>query len=789
MDNIRLGNTFEVSWEINQFNGTETVPYDLSGKNLTLILSNALCKTKVDKFSVIGNIISFTFEGKDQKHVGKYSLILIENDGIEGMHVVDVCDAFRLVNRSCETCDDSSSIIDCTHIDFSSTMLSRRGISAYEYAKLNGYEGTEEEYAADCRAIPDLKDEVDSVLDGLGLEDIKRSIAEIGAAVEGKQNTIFDLETIRSGASKGASAIQGVIPNNNNYIAASREGAEIVIFPKTKPITEAGDPTDFKSGIADAYDVKLELEKRDAELAELSAEIKEELNNKIPKNADDYYPKIAVGTADNLSGVDEVASEFNFRRSGGGAITDGVARVQRIKGNSVVWNNMANTKAYENTFTYYDDSLRLVQGHRYFMAREVKGNALWCIPIVGGNQVYKYVATEEQTAIVFTSEYTTDSANTLLYSPGAVGGSCLVDLTKMFGSGNEPNTIDDFYQRMPMGIDLYAYNEGEVISMAASGIKSVGRNQWDEQWKVGRYETDSGVYAPYEDYLCSAHLTRCFGGQQYYVRAPKTILILWYDSDKRYIHTQHSGDKVVTAPSNAAFFNWRSNSKGDIITYNHDICINLYDTEFNGQYAPYMEAREDLSIVAKYFPQGMKSAGSAHDEIRYNKATNKWEKVVRIGEVDLGTIGYSRGKFGDIYAFSCQIPQANKMVGLANMTCGIYVARVVGAAALNNMEMRGDDRVAYPNSLYIRNDAYTDTASFRSAMSGVMLYYELAEPIVTEIEDNDFNLDYKVENGGTEEAIAEGKSSALSADITYGFNAVGLIKQIKAALQAAGIMV
>ena len=262
MDNIRLGNTFEVSWEINQFNGTETVPYDLSGKNLTLILSNALCKTKVDKFSVIGNIISFTFEGKDQKYVGKYSLILIENDGIEGMHVVDVCDAFRLVNRSCETCDDSSSIIDCTHIDFSSTMLSRRGISAYEYAKLNGYEGTEEEYAADCRAIPDLKDEVDSVLDGLGLEDIKRNIAEIGSAVEGKQNTIVDLETIRQGAAKGATAVQNVSSSNTNYATVSREGFEWIITPRTKKISEAGDPFFNSSGIADAYDVKQELVKK-----------------------------------------------------------------------------------------------------------------------------------------------------------------------------------------------------------------------------------------------------------------------------------------------------------------------------------------------------------------------------------------------------------------------------------------------------------------------------------------------------------------------------------------------
>ena len=207
MDNIRLGNTFEVSWAINQFNGTETVPYDLAGKDLTLILANALSKVRVEKFSVIGNIISFTFEGKDQRHAGKYSLILIENNGVDGMHIVDVCDAFRLVNRSCETCDDPSSIVDCTHIDFASTMLSRRGISAYEYAKLNGYEGTEEEYAADCRAIPELKDQVQEIVDKAA-EDIQAAIESFDKTLQGKQDTIEDLETIRSGAARGATAAQ-----------------------------------------------------------------------------------------------------------------------------------------------------------------------------------------------------------------------------------------------------------------------------------------------------------------------------------------------------------------------------------------------------------------------------------------------------------------------------------------------------------------------------------------------------------------------------------------------------
>ena len=47
-----------------------------------------------------------------------------------------------------------------------------------------------------------------------------------------------------------------------------------------------------------------------------------------------------------------------------------------------------------------------------------------------------------------------------------------------------------------------------------------------------------------------------------------------------------------------------------------------------------------------------------------------------------------------------------------------------------------------------------------------MLYYELAEPIVTEIEEN-INLDYPVWNVGTEKADANVPSTPLKADIRY----------------------
>jgi hypothetical protein len=79
--------------------------------------------------------------------------------------------------------------------------------------------------------------------------------------------------------------------------------------------------------------------------------------------------------------------------------------------------------------------------------------------------------------------------------------------------------------------------------------------------------------------------------------------------------------------------------------------------------------------------------------------------------------------------------------------------------------------------LNVRDTDYSDAASFKAAMQGVMLYYELAEPIIEELDwPADTNLDYAVEDFGTEEAISSVPSAPFSADIIYPFNAVDTIR-------------
>ena len=72
-----------------------------------------------------------------------------------------------------------------------------------------------------------------------------------------------------------------------------------------------------------------------------------------------------------------------------------------------------------------------------------------------------------------------------------VGNVKVIDLTQMFGAGNEP-TIEEFEAMFPAS--YYPYNAGELLSV--EGLQShdmVGFNQWDEEWVNGTWNTNGTI--------------------------------------------------------------------------------------------------------------------------------------------------------------------------------------------------------------------------------------------------------------------------------------------------------
>lgn len=103
METIRIGNDISVQWTILHDN----VPEPLEGRDLKVILSNSFEKIEIKDFLLVGNVIRFSYHGKDQIHCGVYTLTLFENYKKDGMMAVDACEAFRLIPRSCSVGGDT----------------------------------------------------------------------------------------------------------------------------------------------------------------------------------------------------------------------------------------------------------------------------------------------------------------------------------------------------------------------------------------------------------------------------------------------------------------------------------------------------------------------------------------------------------------------------------------------------------------------------------------------------------------------------------------------------------
>lgn len=190
---IRIHKDFTVQWGIFRKTGDGREEYNLEGKELVLRLQSPYRTENITDFTVRGNIIEWTFWGKDQKSLGSYSLILIENPGKKGMVTVDKVRAFVLVEHT----EDETGNDECAVVTIQTVSLES------ESAIIGGIGGP-----VDDELNPDSKNAISN-------RTVTRALETLD---ETKQDTIKDIEAIREGAKKGNTAIQKVKTINNQSI-------------------------------------------------------------------------------------------------------------------------------------------------------------------------------------------------------------------------------------------------------------------------------------------------------------------------------------------------------------------------------------------------------------------------------------------------------------------------------------------------------------------------------------------------------------------------------------------
>ncbi len=177
----------------------------------------------------------------------------------------------------------------------------------------------------------------------------------------------------------------------------------------------------------------------------------------------------------------------------------------------------------------------------------------------------------------------------------------------------------------------------------------------------------------------------------------------------------------------------------------------IYKSDTMPAYAPYHSNVYPIPETIRALPGYGWSAGTARNYVDYE---NK-RYVQCVSSVDLGTLTWVVSPTGKVNFQTSQVigQKLTKSYSIApNFMCLKYSTKtqdelwgkpnVIGITAAANVD----------GFVYVNDTSYTDAAAFKQAMSGVMLYYELEKPIVTDISTlipDDFLRNIDVEAGGS----------------------------------------
>lgn len=191
---------------------------------------------------------------------------------------------------------------------------------------------------------------------------------------------------------------------------------------------------------------------------------------------------------------------------------------------------------------------------------------------------------------------------------------------------------------------------------------------------------------------------------------------------------------------------------------NEPTSVEEFEKMFPADYYPYavgeiVSAGTEEAVVgdtAHPIPEAIRnlpgygwSAGTARNYVDYE---NK-KYVQCVNSVDLGTKNWWMYKDGDYTPFFYLNAVSGIRGGTSNFLCPKYQYVKIGVT-----DSASGLYVLENTTVRVRDTAYTDAVTFKQAMQGVILYYELANPIITDIStliDDDFLRNLTVEAGGS----------------------------------------
>nr|DAD74403.1 MAG TPA: nucleoid-associated protein [Siphoviridae sp. ct3pR10] len=444
--------------------------------------------------------------------------------------------------------------------------------------------------------------------------------------------------------------------------------------------------------------------------------------------------------------------------------------VMAVGGKTVGWNQIADDygKTLINKLLYFPKGQTITAGHKYLIAYDAtaeqagmqtqvifyvneNGKILQAGSVsstAAGHQ--KGIAVATKSGISTLADGIPGSACMYVYQPnGGVDNIKVIDLTLMFGSGNEPTDTSD--PRIAQ-IEAYAaahpeYNAGELVSALVDEVRVAGKNVAEP---ISAFSKSGVTMSVDKDgvYHFSGTATAVVGATSKQFALPSGTYTVSVESAlPANVYVSISSIlKLMVGPNTVKTGNWEGGTayvylyigKG-VIMDNVSIAFQVERGSTHTAYVPYQQpSTYPIPAAVQSLPGYGWSAGSVANTVE--RTDNGWQYVQRVGSVDLGTLDWYDGSTGTSARRmvtrqppdNVKIPQESSV--LSNLLCTKYAPVtpddtwpcVKEGIALN----KANAEVLVYDSAFATAESL---AAFKAHVTGVPLYYELATPITTDI--------------------------------------------------------
>lgn len=520
-----------------------------------------------------------------------------------------------------------------------------------------------------------------------------------------------------------------------------------------------------------------------------------EAEQKITDNAS--KEKTALINGDTIVGVarevysrqgkTDTATFLRRTTAGGTSISDGVASIKHIGGNIiknlVSYNNVTKDKKInltEHTNLYKVEitaelglgSCNIVFNtnvltllHKYYIGFSIlsdKKVSAFFTKNYGGTTVFSNLSVDGWDYISNVVTVNELSKDVLSIFPFGYNGTAeagwsayfsrptVIDLTEMYGDGNEPTKeeCDKMFATMgtlPQGISV----------AQPTGFKSIGFNQWNPANKLEGKGIINNVITDAETDIAFMECLPCkvgtgenngyiigYGegdswndtGVEVYF-SPNSV----FDTDGAYIQKLTKDTTYSTYVPRVAGYLF-------IVTPTTEkLCAHLHwsgDREVT-DYEEYVESNVTLPTIPQMSEWGLAGIQQRRtpvcDEIDFERGVY----IKRIGSVDLGSLDWVWNEEYQLYRHNAKTPIPN-MASFCRGLCREYIFVGDYANAIDN-----SIGTIFTNYIFVKDSKYTDAESLKASLQGVILYYEFATPteypIVTKAAPNYIGSDYGVE--------------------------------------------